>query len=209
MAEVLKYPLTPTPLSLSHTDGSMLKSPKSALMTCLETQIITLPPNSIDVTVLDAMFILHLQSNLPETFGGVARYLLKYIVGNAGNEVHFVTDKWITPSIKDCERDKRGSSSLSYQINGANQKRPSNWLQALRNSTFKKSLVRFLSKVWAEDSFAEILGNKVLYVNSENNCTTYRALNGVMYTEEAYHLYCSHEEADTRMFFLACINTTT
>jgi len=67
-----------------------------------------LPPNSIDVTVLDAMFILHLQSNLPETFGGVARYLLKYIVGNAGNEVHFVTDKWITPSIKDCERDKRG-----------------------------------------------------------------------------------------------------
>jgi len=58
-----------------------------------------------------------------------------------------------------------------------------------------------LSKVWAEDSFAEILGNKVLYVNSENNCTTYRALNGVMYTEEAYHLYCSHEEADTRMFF--------
>jgi len=135
MAEVLKYPLTPTPLSLSHTDGSMLKSPKSALMTCLDTQVKTLPPNSIDVTFLDAMFVLHLQLNLPETFGEVARYLLNYIVGNAGIEVYFVTDKRVTPSIKDCGGDKRGSSSLSYQINGAGQKRPSNWLQALRNST--------------------------------------------------------------------------
>ena len=37
MAEVLSYPLTPVPLPLSYSDGSMLNSPKSNLMKYLET----------------------------------------------------------------------------------------------------------------------------------------------------------------------------
>ena len=32
MLEVLSFPLTPTPLSLSHADGTMLKTQKSKLM---------------------------------------------------------------------------------------------------------------------------------------------------------------------------------
>ena len=37
MAEVLSYLLTPVPLSLSYSAGSMLSSPKSNLMKYLET----------------------------------------------------------------------------------------------------------------------------------------------------------------------------
>ena len=38
MAQVLKYPLTLVHLSLSHIDGTMLSTPKSALLIYLETK---------------------------------------------------------------------------------------------------------------------------------------------------------------------------
>ena len=49
MAEVLSFPLTPTPLSLSHADGTMLKTQKSKLMEELESRIFSEKPNHVDV----------------------------------------------------------------------------------------------------------------------------------------------------------------
>ena len=66
MEEVLKYPLTPVPLSLCHIDGSMLKSSKSKLMNRLEKQVDNNCPSCIDSTIIDDMFFLHLQKNMPE-----------------------------------------------------------------------------------------------------------------------------------------------
>ena len=39
MAEVLSYPLTQVPLSLSHVDGTMLKKKKSTLTSALEMKV--------------------------------------------------------------------------------------------------------------------------------------------------------------------------
>ena len=78
MREVLRYPLTPVPLSLCHIDGSMQKSPKSMLLKFLDSKIVSRSPTSINVTIIDVMFFLHLHNNLPVTFGGVAQYL-KYV----------------------------------------------------------------------------------------------------------------------------------
>ena len=50
--------------------------------------------------------------------------------------IHFVFDKWITPSIKDCKRQIRNSSDISYHIVGVAQKQTINWLAALRSSSF-------------------------------------------------------------------------
>jgi hypothetical protein len=63
MAEVLKYPLTPVPLSLSHVNGTMLKSPKVTILKHLESKVTTTPPTSVDTTIIDASFFLHLQIN--------------------------------------------------------------------------------------------------------------------------------------------------
>ena len=90
---------------------------------------------------------------------------------------------------------------MSYQINGIGQKRPANWLQALRNPSFKRSLIEFLSKTWSDDSFADIFGEKQLLFNNENICKRYRSVGRRVLTEDANHLFCSHEEADTRMFY--------
>ena len=69
IAEVLRHPLTSVPLPLSHVDGNMLKSPKSALMIHLESKVKSTPPTSINIIIIDAMFFM--QVNLLDTFGGI------------------------------------------------------------------------------------------------------------------------------------------
>ena len=129
MAEVLSFPLTPTPLSLSHADGTMLKTQKSKLMEELESRIFSEKPNHVDVIIIDAMFFLHLWKDLPATFGTIARFLLIKAFAQRGSNIHLVFDKVVSPSIKDCERDSRSGyqeRGNQYQITGPNQRRPSN-----------------------------------------------------------------------------------
>ena len=102
----------------------------------LESKLKSSPPTSINVTIIDAMFSMHLKVNLPDTFGGIAKYLLRSLMNHDCQEINFITVKWVSSSIKDCDRDQRGSSSMTYQINKVGQKRPGNWLQALKNSSF-------------------------------------------------------------------------
>ena len=147
MAEVLKYLLTPVPLSLSHVDGTMQKIHKATLMKPLESEVTATPPPSINTTIIDASFVLHLQTSffLPSSFGAIAHMLLQKLMYVEGDVIHFVTDKWLPPSIKNCERDSKMSSSTAFNITGPSQKRPIKWNQALRNNHFKESLIEFLS----------------------------------------------------------------
>ena len=57
------------------------------------------------------------------------------------------------------------TESIPYEIKGGNQKRPISWLSALRNSTFKESLMHFLIKIWRSDQHARLFNFKTLYVN--------------------------------------------
>ena len=75
MMEALSFPLTPTPLLLIYTDGTMLKTQKSKLMEKVESRIFSEKLNHVDVTITDAMFFLHLWKDLPAKFGTIARFL--------------------------------------------------------------------------------------------------------------------------------------
>ena len=182
IVEVLRHPLTSVQSSLSHVDGTMVKSPKLALMKHLESIVNFTPPTSINVTIIDAMFFMQLQVNLSDTFGGIPRYLLRNLMNHDCQEIHFSAYKWVSPSIKDCERDQRGNSSMTYRIKEVGQKRPGNWLQALRSSSFKKSLIEFLIKVWSDDSFSEILRDKVLFMNNDHACWRYKLVSECVLT---------------------------
>ena len=203
MAEVLKYPLTPVPLSLSHVDGTMQKTTKASLMKHLESKVVTNNPTRVDCTIIDAMFFLHLQFDLPTTFGEISQYLLKKICQTKSDTIHFVFDKTVSPSIKDCERDKRminGRTSL-YHIAGPGQKRPSSWMEALRNDQFKESLVDFLVQSWEDDNLVAILKEKVLYANGGDICYSYKVCDGKMVRNIEPFLCCTHEEADSSMIY--------
>ena len=120
--------LTPVPLSFSHIDDVILKTPKVTLLKHLESRVQTVPQIVIHTTIIDAMFFLYLQSNLPETFGAVSRYIFKAICSTNSKTIHFVFDKTISPSLKDCERDCRTTNRkmAMYHSIGSCKKRPSN-----------------------------------------------------------------------------------
>ena len=83
---------------------------------------------------------------------------------------------------------------------GGSQKRPSNWDEFLRIYKFKNSFIQYLLKSWNDDSFGDILGEKVLFANLRDTCYIYQVLNSKMTVSEFEPLYSTHE-ADSRIIF--------
>ena len=54
--QILRYPLTSMPLSMSHVGGTMQKTPKSKFLQELEKRVASNPPTNVDVTIIDGMF---------------------------------------------------------------------------------------------------------------------------------------------------------
>ena len=188
MEEVLKYPLTPVPLSLCHADGKMFSTPKSKLMNEIETRNINgEEPSDITGTVVDGFFFLHLLVDPPSTFGLVSKYLLKKLCALDGMQIHFVLDKMISPSIKDVERNERanGNRHTEYQITGSSQRRPGDWLAALRIDSFKKTFVSFITNHWRSNEFSSIIGEKTIFVNENDCCYAFSAEDGIVMTYTA------------------------
>ena len=104
-----RHQLTPVQLSFSLVDGTMQKTPEVTLMKHLESAVTSTPSPSINNTIIDALFFIHWRtsSSLPESFGVVAYSLLQKVMYAEGDVIHLVTDKWMSPSIIDCERDLR------------------------------------------------------------------------------------------------------
>ena len=74
---VFTFPLTPVPLSLAHIDGSVHKTTKASLLHKLERATENhIDPQHFDVVIVYAMFLLHTLSDVPITFGAIARKLL-------------------------------------------------------------------------------------------------------------------------------------
>ena len=143
MAEVFCYPLTPVPLSLCYTDGTILKSPKAKLLTELESRVKSEAPTKIDAAVVDGMFFLHLLVDPPKTFKQIAIYLLRKMFNSFNcKNIHQVFDKVFSPSIKDLERNTRSSTRQDlFTITGPAQIWPSDWEAALEMDSFKTSFV--------------------------------------------------------------------
>ena len=159
MAEVLTYPLTAVPLS--HVKWQDINN-REVFANEKHRRATTIPPFVTDQTVIDASFFLYLQKDLPVIFGKIAIILLQTIMAFDGNTIHFVTDKWLQPSIKDSKMDVRNSTQASYQIKGPEQKRPSNWTDSMKNPI---ALNKDLIDAWRDNSLAGIFGTKTLHAN--------------------------------------------
>ena len=108
------------------------------------------------------LFYLRLQTNLPETFGGVSRHIFKALCQMSGKEIHCIFDKTVCPSVKEIERTStERNDTLTYRITGPFQKRPTDWLKAMKIDSFKKSLVQYLTESWKNHDLT-YLGNKTL-----------------------------------------------
>ena len=70
---VFTYPLTPIPLSLAHVHGTLHKTTKTKLMYELEEKVTSGNPLTNDAYVVDAMFFLRSQVQIPKTFVELAK----------------------------------------------------------------------------------------------------------------------------------------
>ena len=156
LSKVFSYPLTAVPTGLAWIDGSMNKSHKSTVLKNLEKRVDTVPPVTVDACIVDAMFLMRNLSNLPATFGGVARVILKKL-HVCSEEVHFVCDTYRSPLIKDIERNKCVAIDREIAITGPDQQRPKDFSKALHSGKFKTSLFRFLAKEWQKDDYKIIM----------------------------------------------------
>ena len=109
MEQILRYPLTLVPLSISHVGGTMQKTLKSKMLQELEKRVASNPPTNVDVTIIEGMFFFHLLYQPPSTFAGMEDHLLRQVCKQRGTEIYLVFDKTILPPIKDAERKKRSN----------------------------------------------------------------------------------------------------
>ncbi len=202
MAIVFQYPLTPVPLVFGQTDGTVNHTSKSTLIKSIVGSNSFVEPRKIDAYVVDGFFFLHLfASHLPLIYEDIVRFLLVKLCNFKGSEIHLVFDHIISPSIKDLERDRRGNSERHtiYTTLGKKQKRPSNFLNALRSDSFKVEFVKLLVASFGDASLANILGSKKLYVTEGQSCFSFTTLNDEILRKEETEMACCHEEADTRV----------
>ena len=103
MESVFTYPLTPIPLSLISTDGSMDKTDKSVLSQHLEElQPDSDQPTQLDTSVIDGNFLFHtLVGHNITTYGVLARTILIQITKLNNGGVDLLFDTYAEPSIKD------------------------------------------------------------------------------------------------------------
>ncbi len=162
LKKIFSFPLTPVPLSLAHVDGSVMKTDKSKLMKILEDRITSEPPQRIDATIIDGMFLIQTMTALPSTFAEIAKVIISRLSG-LSSRVDFVCDTYRHPSIKDIERTSRSAVVGGFIVSGRDQRRPKEFHKALRSESFKTSFLVFLSEEWARNEYAPFLKDCCLY----------------------------------------------
>ncbi len=177
------------PPSLSEY-GELRSSKKSDLLALLGHNNCADPPNSFDTIVLDGGALVHLLTTVNiTTFDQYADdvvipHILKQL--ERSTRVDIVWDTYITDSLKQSTRDRRGKGTRK-KVAGKN-KVPGKWNDFLRDETNKKELFHFLSKKIVSANYPE---GKQVYITSGTEVF----LKGSDQQMQA----CDHEEADTRL----------
>lgn len=207
LEKVLCFPITPMPLSLCHIDGSLNKTDKSVLIHELEKQVEDMeqPPPQVDLVIIDGFFFLNTFKEMPRSFGGVSNKILQCLVNNAASKVAILFDRYFTPSIKDYEHSLRGSvGDKEFHISGPQQTRTAEFTKDLKNIKFKEAIVKFLIDHWADQEMATIIGIKLIYI-IHDLCYEYSVTDNKVTRIINNELSCpDHEEADTKIAFVAC-----
>ena len=97
------------------------------------------------------------------------------------------------------EREKRGANeSLRFKNISGNHK-IQQWKQFLRDHNNKSASIRFLCDAWKSQLYCSKLNSRIMFLAYEVICVKLTSSNVV----EMEALYCTHEEADTRILLHA------
>lgn len=178
LGTVLSYPLTTTPHSLAHSDGSMVQNSKQNELFSLllaKSGIKRACSSGHDVEIIDGFHMLNALKETPSKYGLLAQFVLKHVCNTSAHEIHLIFDKFESSSLKDLNWKTReeylDSSHLStIKINGPNQERVSSLSKCLMHHSFKEELISFFLKYWKDSEIVEILGDKRIFISFGNAC---------------------------------------
>ena len=185
----------------------MAKTDKSVLLNVFENKVEQhTSPQVVDACIIDGNFLLHTlpATKLPATFGGVARSYLLQAVSLSPKRVDIAFDDYPTPSVKDCERARRGiDDSQVFVLGGPEQVRPRNFESALSSRSFKQQFPLFVAEEWKDQSYAHIIGTRDVYLGTHGYCYHYYVLDGQVIRESVDDMVTNHDEGDTLVCFYA------
>ena len=136
--------------------------------------LVKIGPTKVDTVIIDGMFLLrNLTVPLPHTLRGLLRHILIKALKMSEQRVDFVLDTYNSPCLKDITRDIQGDnlgdSDEIYSF-GSGQKTPSNFLNLLKYSNFKKTFLRFFYEEIQKNEYANIFDHKVFCCSVDNEC---------------------------------------
>ncbi len=166
MKKVMSYPLVPVPWSLATADGAPVKTDKAKLLHKLEDHTMTTSPGSA-VHVIDGNAMFQALTQIPVIFGELAEHIFVNLPN--ATRVDFVTDTYQEQSIKNIERDRRGTSQ-EFLVRGPLTRAPREYKKFLCNSSNKKQLINLLLKEWKRDDYASRLKGRQLMFVCEETC---------------------------------------
>lgn len=207
---ILSYPITEVPLALAHSDGIMNKTEKAAFTKLLEQkQVKVLDEKSIgrvNATMFDGGLLMHevLSKHNKSTYSSIARDFLVKLGSARGDEVHILLDRYMTPSIKDAEREKRGGvNDVTYQITGPEQQQKQKGSDLLKDACFKEEFGRFLLAEPQKEQYGTIIREKTIYISNGGTCVRLKNTSGQLKVTRPEAMQGQHEEADTLIAFHA------
>ena len=200
--------LSPVPLSLANTNGTLRSTNKAQLAHLLEEGNIkqSLPESSLqECTIIDGMDLIHSLGKLPglKTFGELVDVVTKMILSNLkGNcfRVDVVFDQYNAKSIKSGTRIKRHGCHRPVRrlVQDRNLKLPDNWQNFLAMNDNKRDLVDLLSKELSKVHLDS--GHELIVSGGFLEC---KRVVSTDLNHDVTALSSTHEEGDTRVILHA------
>ena len=104
------------------------------------------------------------------------------------------------------ERDRWGSDDKIYIITGPEQREVQrNLNDALKTMSFQKQLPQFLVNEWQNSSYANLFGDRVVFLDVQGKFYEFQVTDEVIQRERVEGLRKKHEEADTKICFRALL----
>ena len=184
------------PLSLGTAYDALMKTNNSQLMKNLEGKV-ALAGNADcvadDVAATDGNAVFQSITNPPSTFADLDIFHMSVPKSRV---IHFVTDTYRPHSIKEMERQQRGSSTC-YKIGGLKTRVPRDWKGFLRNSDNKTELTNIILNEWQSDQYVKHLRDQKLFFVNACYCYCLSTEDGrTTNSQEIPELFSTQEEAD-------------
>ena len=198
MQKVMQYPLGPVPWALATADGSPAHTNKANLgHELLEAGNFNTAAFPESAFIQDACELLQKITPLPDTFGQLAHKVFLHLPNQ--KEIHFVADTYRADSIKNSERERRGSGAV-FILNGGYTRIPKDFKSTfMANGQNKTALLRLILSEWKKPAYAGSFNGRSIYCSIDGRCYKLSSNGLEVACEEISALHTIQEEADTKI----------